>query len=100
MAVSDIISDHRATYVSIKIDLKLSSSYFREVWDYKHADYERLNDLIEKCDWTALISSSSNIDEACKMFTNTFLNFCKTCIPVKTVLIRANDKPWFNSDLR
>ena len=45
MAVSDIISDHRATYVSIKIDLKLSSSYFREVWDYKHADYERLNDL-------------------------------------------------------
>ena len=36
MAVSDIISDHRATYVSIKIDLKLSSSYFREVWNYKH----------------------------------------------------------------
>ena len=100
MAVSDIISDHRATYVSIKIDLKLSSSYFREVWDYKHADYERLNDLIEQCDWTALISSSLNIDEACKMFTSTFLNFCKTCIPVKTVLIRANDKPWFNSDLR
>ena len=24
--------------------------------------------------------------------------FCKTCIPVKTVLIQANDKPWFNSD--
>ena len=100
MAVSDIISDHRATYVSIKIDLKLSSSYFREVWDYKHADYERLNDLIEQCDWTALISSSSNIDEACKMFTSTFLNFCKTCIPVRTVLIRRNDKHWFNSDLR
>ena len=46
------------------------------------------------------INSSPNIDEACKMFTSTFLNFCKTCIPVKTVLIRANDKPWFNSDLR
>ena len=90
MAVSDIISDHRVTYVSIKIDLKLSSSYFREVWDYKHADYERLNDLIEQCDWTALISSSSNIDEACKMFTSTFLCFCKTCIPVKTVLIRVS----------
>ena len=39
MAVSDIISDHRATYASIKIDLKLISFHFREVWDYKHADY-------------------------------------------------------------
>ena len=95
MAVSDIISDHRATYVSIKIDLKLSSSYSQEVWDYKQTDYERLNDLIEQCDRTALISYSSNIDEACKMFTSKVLNFCKTCMPVKTVLIRANDKPWF-----
>ena len=31
MAVSDIINGHKATYFSIKIDLKLSSSYFREV---------------------------------------------------------------------
>ena len=68
--------------------------------DYKHADYEWLNDLIEQCNWTALINSSSNIEEACKMFTSIFLNFCKTCIPLKTVLIRANEKPWFNSDLR
>ena len=83
MAVSDMISDHRATKVSIEIDLKLPSSYFREVWDYKHADYERLNDLIEQCDWTALINSSSNIDEACKMITSTFLEFCKTYIPLK-----------------
>ena len=34
------------------------------------------------------------------MFKSTFLIFCKTCIPLKTVLIRANEKPWFNSDLR
>ena len=91
MAVSHIISDHRATYLSIKIDVNISSSYFREVWNYKHADYDRLNNLIEQCDWTALILFL-NIDEACKTFTSTFLIFCKTCIPLKTVLIRANNK--------
>ena len=29
MAVIDIINDHRSTYVSIKIDLNLSTFYFR-----------------------------------------------------------------------
>ena len=86
MAVSDIMSDHRATYHSIEIDVNISSSYFREVWNYKHADYDRLNNLIEQCDWTALFNSFLNIDEAYKMFTSTFLIFCKTCIQLKNSL--------------
>ena len=39
-------------------------------------------------------------DEACVKFTNTFSNFCKSCVPSKKVLIRPNGKPWFTSELR
>ena len=28
------------------------------------------------------------------------MKYCKECIPCRKVLIRQNDKPWFNSDLR
>ena len=41
-----------------------------------------------------------HIDEICENITNTFINFCKICIPFNKVLIRPNDKPWFISELR
>jgi len=29
-----------------------------------------------------------------------YTELAKTCIPIKTVTIRPNDKPWFSSELR
>ena len=33
--VDGIISDHKVTYVSIRINVSLSTAYYREVWNYK-----------------------------------------------------------------
>ena len=38
------------TYVSIKIFVNTIRSYYREVWNYKKADSNRLNNLIEAHD--------------------------------------------------
>ena len=43
---------------------------------------------------------SSDVDDICNKFTSLFLGFCKCCIPCKQILIRENDKPWFNSEIR
>lgn len=94
------ISDHRATHVSVKIDFEIPNSYYREVWNYNRADFEKLNSLIEHYDWNTIFNSSTNIDDICEKFTNTFINFCKNCIPCKKILISANDKPWFSTELR
>ena len=40
------------------------------------------------------------MDEASEPFTSTFLNFVKQCIPSKTVTIREDDKPWYDSEIR
>lgn len=40
----EYISDHKETYVSISINMNLSKSYYREVWNYRNADVESLND--------------------------------------------------------
>ena len=37
--------------------------------------------------------------DACINFTDVFLKFCKECILCQKVLIRQNDKPWFNSEI-
>ena len=36
----------------------------------------------------------------CNEFTTTFLIIAKDCIPTKEIIVRENDKPWFNNTLR
>ena len=100
MDVDEFVSDHKATYISVQIDTNLSTSYYREVWNYKNADFERLNNLISTYNWNIIINENFTIDQSCARFTDLFLKFCKECIPCKKVLIRQNDKPLFNSELR
>ena len=98
--VSDQISDHKATYVSLKIQTDLSNSYYRDIWNYKNADNNQLNNFIFQFDWDSVINDNVTVNDACNKFTSIFFEFCKECIPRKKVLIRPNDKPWFNSELR
>ena len=100
ITVEPFISDHKATYVSIKSSVSFTNSYYREVWNYKHADFEKLNNLISQYCWDSVINDSTSVDQASLNFTNSYIDLCKTCIPRKRVLIRPSDKPWFSSELR
>ena len=100
MDVDGFISDHKATYIAIQISIKISTSYYREVWNYRNANTERLNQLIRSYNWDSIINDNCAIGDACINFTDVFLKFCKECIPCQKVLIRQNDKPWFNSEIR
>lgn len=94
------ISDHKATYVSIKTELSFGRPYYRSIWNYKNADFEQLNHKINQFNWDNIINHETTVDEACFNFTETYINLCKSCIPRKKVLIRPTDKPWFTSELR
>ena len=77
MDVDEFISDHKATYIAIQISIKISTSYYREVWNYKNADTERLNQLIESytCNWDSIINDNCAIGDACSNFIDVFLKF-------------------------
>ena len=79
---------------------QVSTAYYREVWNYKNADTEKLTQLIGSYNWDLIANDNCAVDEACYKFTDLFLKFCKYCIPFRKVLIRQNDKPWLNSELR
>ena len=48
-------------------------------------------------DWKCLLDGNTN--EVCLIFKETFLKFAKECIPNKEVIIRPDDKPWYDSEI-
>lgn len=92
------ISDHSAVYVFITFSYNHENSFKREVWNYKRGDYEKLNNLISSTDWSFI--NDGDLDLACEGFTAQFMNLVRECVPSKIVLIRPNDKPWYDSVIR
>nr|XP_022313371.1 uncharacterized protein LOC111118283 [Crassostrea virginica] len=94
LVVDPNISDHKCTYISIKTSVSYNKAYERKVWQYKNADFDKLNLLIKNTDWNTVILSAENVDQAVLNFSNTFLTHIRECIPEKVIIIRPKDKPW------
>ena len=61
--VDRIKSDHDATIAFFPIPYDLQTNYKREVWLYKHGNYDGLNSEIDQFDWNSHLSSLNDIDE-------------------------------------
>ena len=92
------ISDHCATYVYLPFEYTVHGTFTRNVWMYKNANFELFNKKLSDFDWSCLHQGSVN--EASSLFTNIFIEFAKLCIPNKTIVVREDDKPWYDSEIR
>ena len=79
-------SDHDATSASFQIPVKLNLTYKRDVWIYKHADFNSFTADIGHIDWENHMLSCNDVDDMTNKFSNTFLEIAKRHIPYKTVL--------------
>ena len=57
-----------------------------------------LKQKLSNSDWTCL--REGTLDEACPKFNDIFLDFVNSSVPSKNVLIRPDDKPWYDSEIR
>ena len=55
---------------------------------------KKLSDFYRSC----LHQGSGN--EACSLFTNIFIEFAKLSVPSKTIVVREDDKPWYDTEIR
>ena len=62
------------------------------------ANFDLLSQYIDLFDWTCLLSGTVN--DACNLFTNKLLEFVEKCITSKVILVRNDDKPWHDSEIR
>ena len=65
---------------------------------YKYANYELFNK--RKSEFNCSCLQEGTVSEASILFTNIFIEFAKLCIPNKTIIVRGDDKPWYDSELR
>ena len=65
---------------------------------YKFANYELFYRKISEFDWSCL--QQGTVNEVSSLFTNVFIEFAKLCIPNKTIVVREDDKPWYDSEIR
>jgi hypothetical protein len=63
-------------------------------------DIEKFEKNINEIDWNDKIRNFDDVDDMCNEFTKTFLEIARNCIPTKEIIVRENDKPWFNNTLR
>ena len=61
-------------------------------------NYELFDKKLSDFDWSYLYQSSVN--EAWLLFTNIFIEFSKLSIPSKIIVLREDDKPWYDTDIR
>lgn len=94
------VCDHCASYISLGFDYNIRRAYKRNIWDYKNADFDKLTHLIAESNWSSCICEGNYISQAAVNLTNHFLSCVRECVPEKTITIRPNDKPWFDSILR
>ncbi|CAG2229697.1 unnamed protein product [Mytilus edulis] len=94
------ISDHDGTYVTINCGFTSSRTYKRKIWDYKNGDFDLMNQKVSRTNWEHLISDADNMNVACTNFTNSLLDIASECIPTREVVVRCDDKIWYNSNLR
>ena len=66
-----LISDHKATFITIPIDYPITSTYKRGVWLYKRGTYQELKEKVESYDWNFI--NDAPVNDVAKLFKDTFL---------------------------
>ena len=91
-------SDHLGLCVTMRC---LHMSYYpacrRQVWRYKHANFERASELLCDIEIEDVIDPF-NIQDSWSCFNTTFLDIMEQCIP-RAILPCRKNLPWLNKEI-
>lgn len=90
--------DHYPVYASLDISKPPQVKQSRDLWDFTRLNINKLVDSIQSVDWSSIISH--DIEIATSEFTEAIMNAAREAIPIRTVTVKQNDKPWVTSELK
>ena len=73
---------HDTIYGTLNFNVALLPPYYREIWDYKHADTETIQKAISVFDWQKVFKNK-NTNEMTRILIDTLINISKNFIPHK-----------------
>ena len=92
-------SHHSVVYCKTQC-ITCDKCHERIVWDYKHADWNKLNDEIEQRKLQSIVPMYEDIDKCYEHWLSGFLDILRKYIPMRPVNIKTKDKPWITSEVK
>ena len=89
---------HNIIYGTLNFNVLLPPPYYRDIWDYKHANTESIQKAISNFDWSKTFLHRS-VNEKCKILTEILLNIFKNFIPNKTQKFDYKTPDWMNRSI-
>ena len=91
-------SDHLGVHLALKRSIICSAPSDQwTIWRYKYADYEKAAELLERLDWSEVLSG--DIDTAAQKWEEQFLTIMEQCIP-KVTITPGSNLPWLSKEFR
>ena len=94
-----IKSDHFCPFIEISFKGPATPVFRRTLYNYAKLDTERFLDKLKNIDWNEIINSET-VDMSAESFVATLFDTAKQCMPVKSVIERANDAPWITNEIK
>ena len=92
-------NDHRTIYGTLNMTVNRRTSFTRNMWQFKEANFDQYRQVLNNTDWDPCFESN-NMDTICDSWTKKFLDISRRQIPNKDVTVRMKDKTWYNNYLR
>jgi hypothetical protein len=83
----------------LDLGLNYVRPYERKMWKFSSESFDILHENLNNSDFS-FCDDITDVNEACKKWTDLFITNVEISIPSTVALIRPNDKPWYNNYLR
>ena len=84
---------HNLIYGKINFNVPLPPPYIREVWDYKNAKVENIQQSVSGIDWN-FIFQGKTVNQKVNILNECLLNVFHNFIPNKKIKFNYKDPPW------
>lgn len=92
--------DHCVIYCKLNIITSKPITYQREVWDYKTANFDAINEALSNAPFDSAFLIFDEIDDIVHYTYELISVILHEHIRNKTVVIRPGDKPWMSNEVR
>ena len=83
----------------MNLNVPLSPSYIREIWDYNKDGRKNIQRSIKICNWKRLFINLT-INERVELLPNTLTNIFRNYIPNKKFKFKYDEAPWINKNIK
>ena len=97
-AVLPAVADHRVVEVTFTLPMVEEVTVSREIWLFKQADWDRMNDIFAETDWSLL--GHEHPDDAVARFNQEITAAMSACVPKKAIQQKQSTHPWLNDKVK